>query len=306
MHDPLQIAARRPREAGLPERLGEWRLVHLRAIDRLDEERAHAVGPDLVREGTGDRSARRVAVRLVRHEGEELLLAAPEPTREPAVDEDRYGAGGPHGLAAFGPFGPRERGTVWIRRIGRGEDHRLRVSRAFAHRTEAVHRAGERELRGSATGHEVAAADPSRVLHRFQDPVRRREPAAEPFGTYRLAREHAMALEQLADLRRRPFRRSGEDVARGRRQRPTSGDIVAEVARRGAPPGTPYWSDQRADRVERVVRDLAGPHEIPQGVAELGGESAPRGRQQLWEERRPSRAKHLAQAVVDWAVRTRL
>ena len=58
--------------------------------------------------------------------------------------------------------------------------------------------------------------------------------------------------------------------------------------------------------MEAVVRDLSRPDEIPQRVAELGSESAPRRGEKLREERRAARLQDLAEPIVDRAVWARL
>src|SRR5256885_4627742 len=99
------VPARRAREAGVAQRVGERRLVDGRAIDGLDEHRSQLVGSDLVGERMGEREARRLGIGYVALEREELLLAPAEPAGKPSVDEHDYRAGGPHRLAAFRTLG---------------------------------------------------------------------------------------------------------------------------------------------------------------------------------------------------------
>ena len=58
--------------------------------------------------------------------------------------------------------------------------------------------------------------------------------------------------------------------------------------------------------MERVVRRLARPHQIPERVTELRGEAAAGGGEELREERRAAGCEDLAQAIVDGSVGPRL
>src|SRR5881628_3115305 len=165
--DAPEIAARRSREAGLAKRVGERRLVHGSAVDRLDEERGPPVGPDLTRQCPSEGVARRLGIRLFGAEREELLLAAAEPTRKPTVDEDHERPGHTHRLAALDPLGPGKGGAVRIRGVGRREDEGMRLLRTLARGAEPIDGAGQRELRRAEAPHEVAPTDAAGVLHRL-------------------------------------------------------------------------------------------------------------------------------------------
>ena len=104
--DATEIAARRPRKAGLMQRLGERRLINGSAIDGLDEESGPPIGSDLRRERGRERLPGRLGVRFVGDEREELLLAATEPSGDPAIDQNDHRARGTHGFAAFGSIRP--------------------------------------------------------------------------------------------------------------------------------------------------------------------------------------------------------
>src|SRR5207249_3214335 len=91
-----EIAARRTRETGLAQGVREGRLVHGGAIDRLDEEGGPPIGADFAGERGRERVPRRLSVGFLGDEGEELLLAAAEPSREAPVDEDDQRAGHAH------------------------------------------------------------------------------------------------------------------------------------------------------------------------------------------------------------------
>ena len=191
----------------------------------------------------------------------------------------------------------------------------MRLFGPLARRAQAIHGTRQRELRRPETGDEVAAPDPARILHRFQNPVRRGETAAHPLRTHDLACKDPVSFEQLSDLRGRALGRRDRRVPRGLGEGPPSGDVIshgealeaADVHRPADRIGSARPAKRRqesAHRVEAVVRDLACPDEVPQRVAELGRESAARRGEELWEERRASRLQHLAKAIVDRAVRT--
>src|SRR6266446_256733 len=80
-----------------------------------------------------------------------------------------------------------------------------------------------------------------------------------------------------------------------RDQRPATSSRTVKRSRR---------REQRAHRVEAVIRDLAGPDEIPERVAELWCEAAARCCEKVREERRTARVEDLAEAVVDRAIRS--
>ena len=66
-----------------------------------------------------------------------------------------------------------------------------------AQRAQQIHRAGQRELRGAEAGDEIAAAQPPALFHRFQHGIDAREAAGDRFDRHRLARQDAVAREQL-------------------------------------------------------------------------------------------------------------
>src|SRR5439155_25372237 len=106
------------------------------------------------------------------------------------------------------------------------------------------------------------------------------------------------------------------------RERPAPGDVIADrepleaaevrgpaggsASRDAATTRPAHRRDERADRVERVVRRLARPHQIPERVTELRGEAAAGGGEELREERRAAGCEDLAQAIVDGSVGPRL
>ena len=113
------------------------------------------------------------------------------------------------------------------------------VSGALAMRTQQIERGRHRELRAAEAGDEVAAADAPGVLHGPQHLVHGAEPAGDGFRRDGLARDQAVARQQLLRRRgapfgvggwrrRRPSRRatSGLPTLRGelRRERKRAGD----------------------------------------------------------------------------------
>src|SRR5438132_3738712 len=293
--DAPEITARRPREAGLAQRVRDGRLVNGSAVDRLDEESRPAIGPDLRRQRGRERLPRWLGVGLVRDDRQELLLAATEPPGEPTINEDDQCAGGAHRLAALRALGPGQRRAIWVGRVRRREDDGVWLFGPLAGGAEPIDSTGQRELRCAEARHEVAAPDAPRVLHPLQDPVGRSKATADSLRAHDLACKDAVPLEQLADLGCRAFGRRHRRVARGLGERPASCDVVAHgealeasdvhrAADRIAPARPAQRSEERAHRVEAVVRDLTRPDEIPECVAELWREAAARRHEKLREE----------------------
>ena len=127
----------------------------------------------------------------VRKEEEQLPLAAPQIRGGLAVNEDHTRADRPRrtpglrrrrcGDACPAQLRPRQDRPVWVGRIGRREHNRSRRLGQLAHRAQQVERRGHRELRGAEAGHEVAAADAPRLLHRPEHLVDGGEPAGHRF-----------------------------------------------------------------------------------------------------------------------------
>ena len=125
-------------------------------------------------------------------------------------------------------------------------------------------------------------------------PVKRGEPTRQAFGQHGLAGEDAIPLDERGGTRQRDL--GGPDAVAAERahQRPasrrTGGDRVGpqRVRRRPAP-----GRGTGPQRPERVVGDLARPHQVPQRVQQLVLRCPERLRQ-LAEERGPPRAKVVA------------
>src|SRR5688572_26455581 len=321
----LQVAARRPHEAGGAQSLCDRRLVDRQAVDLVEEERRATIRVCLRRERRGDEPACSCHLVLVAvGEREQRALVACEPRGKDAVDKDDEGAGRPHRTPALRALGPRERGAIQVRGIRRRERHDLRLVARLAHGAQAVDRAGQSELRRAAAGNEVAAAHATRVLHRLEHAVHAGESAGEPLRLHGLPRHDAVPLEQLMNARgdalgrrevrdaervdERPAARTllwvdrralGGDEHRGARR--IRGATRRARASPGAGCGRAY---EPAQRLERVVRHLAGPDEIPQRLEHLGGEPATEPAEQLREEERAARPEQVADLLMRRAARS--
>ena len=201
-----------------------------------------------------------------------------------AVDEDDVRAGGAleRPAVVVAATRPGERGAVRVGRIGGGQEVDRRRSRAgsAASRTARSRSTapGQRELGRAEPVDEVAAPDPAGLLQRPQDRVDGGEPAVDPLGRDRLAGQDAVPLEQgeALGVEPLPWRRlrhrdrvgCDERPAAGRLGRPERGQPARAAARRRRAARGPLPA-QGAQRRERVVRDLAGPDQVPQRVEHL-------------------------------------
>ena len=123
---------------------------------------------------------------------------------------------------------------------------------------------------------------------------------------HELASDHPVPLEELLDARRKTLRRRRRDLARVRRdERPAAGELGGEAALdRPAAARVAHGrrAEDRAERVEAVVRDLTGPHEIPEGVRHVRCEAAAERDEKLREEERAACSERLADALMDGAL----
>ena len=182
-------------------------------------------------------------------------------------------------------------------------------------RTQALDRAGQRELRAAEPLDEVAAAAHPERLEVAERVVERREAAGDPLREHLLAREDPVALEQqLRRARAAALARIGSGSSRGQRDAAVSDQrpwTVACAPARRAPKRRPaaralvalalgagQRQARRAQRRERVVGHLARPHEVPQPVLDLVGRQVRQLGEQVGEEAR-RRAQALAQRLVD-------
>ena len=188
---------------------------------------------------------------------------------------------------------------------------------------QAVDGAGQGELGRPQAGHEVAPPDLAPLLHLLQHRIHPGEAALGPLGQRHLPGEHPVALQQLQGPHRGrlggrhrrqaqgchrsppPGARRGPQPGQGPHRRPP-GPGRPSAATGAAPGRAPHRHRPRhqgPQRGERVVGDLAGPHQIPQGgqhravgVVAAGGLGR---RHQLGPERRPPFAEVAAQRLVE-------
>src|SRR2546427_910534 len=220
---PFHVATRGARETGRTEWLRQRGLVDRKAVDLVEEERGAALGARRGRErGRDEPACGRHLVLVAVGEGQERAFVTREPGGERTVDEHDERARRAHRSPSLRAFGPRQRRAVEVRWIRGRERHDRRLFARLAHDAQTIDRAGERELRRAASGNEVAATDATRVLHRFQDAVHRRESARKAFRLHRLARHDAVPLEQLMDARGDAFGRREIRHAERIDERPTA------------------------------------------------------------------------------------
>src|SRR5205823_729116 len=205
---------------------------------------------------------------------------------------------------------PRQRGPVGLCRVSSRENEHVRLI-AFA-RSELAQPfdcAAECELGAAEALDKVAAPAEAERLERLQLAVNRRVATRDPLRAYTVARDDSLPLEQ--QLRERPPIRTGpgtwsrdraEEAFRSRPAALRRRDLAGPVAREAPRPPLRLRHPVAASGSQRlpgVVRDLAGPDEIPKrGQRLLGLE--PRLRQQVEPEQGVS-VKRLAQAVVELA-----
>ncbi len=205
---------------------------------------------------------------------------------------------------------PGERGAVGVRGVGgREDDGERRVGVGLPEGAEPVEGAGVRELQAAEAGHEVAAADAAGLLEGLQHRVDGREPARDLLEGDRVAGEDAVALQQLLGERLHPLGGAG-GPSRGREQAPAADGRGRDLPARAEPrhPMAPLRPDgvrrqEGAQRLRRVVRDLARPRQVPQRVHDRAGQPAPRRVDDSLEERRPVTGEVLANPLVDVALR---
>src|SRR5829696_2805012 len=180
------------------------------------------------------------------------------------------GAGGP---ALALELGPGEGGAVRICWIGGGEHQELVLSSRQA--AQALDCTGQRELRSTQALHEVAAPSRPEQLEVLQLAVDRGEAAGNALGDGCLAGDDPVPLEHQLGERPRPRPSGGGALEQRRAQRPAPDH---GPGRRRAAPSEPAATAVRAlggpqawcaQRREGVVRHLAGPCEVPEGLVQF-------------------------------------
>ena len=272
----LEQAARRRREAGVDEGACEGAARRLHAVDRGDEQGAQRRRD---RRATASARARTRAASdragsSARKEREEGVVAAAEPAEEgspswrttsaPAARCGRRVARRTRATRAARPRRSPDRS-----RRGRGASA---SSRGVASRAQALVGPGERELRAAAPLDEVAAPHAALVLQRLEHVVDGGEAAGDALGVRRLARDDAVAIEQRRARGPRGGRcragvaparqRAATSVPRSRRDRCAARARGAGAAAADALAGE--GARAAAERLERVVGDLAGPDHLPE------------------------------------------
>ena len=186
-------AARPGEEAGLEQQRHDLGLADGVAVEALDREPLRAAAPHVVDE-RGERRTQPGLVRLAqRHE---RAPAALDEQRCLSAEQDDVRARDARRARARA-LRPRNRGSVRLRRIGRGEHERLRlVALARAQLAQALDRAGQRELRAAEPFDEVAAAADAERLEVAQLAVDGAVAAGDPLAAHAVARDDALALEQ--------------------------------------------------------------------------------------------------------------
>ncbi len=173
---------------------------------------------------------------------------------------------------------------------------------------QPVHGPGQRELGTAEPFDEVAAPHPAGVLHRAEHRIDPGEPTGKPLSQDGVAHDDPVSFQHLlgagsGDLlgRRRGARveEVGDEVpptATGGRG--TAGDV-------GLPRPPPFRPapQERPQRSQRVVGDLAGPHEIPQRLDDRVGIASAGDRVEIAEERCPAFGEVAAEPLVDLAGR---
>ena len=282
-------------------------------------ERGHAVDGDEQRDARATlRDAdERFAERLGGVGGVGLVLgeerhharpAATQPREELAVVHDDARAGhalrraGGRRIATFA--GPGEERTPRIRRIGGADDQRACVLVVGTLRAEALLGAGERELRGAALGDEVAAAHASLILERAVHVVDVREAAGQALRLRGLAEHDAVALHHRARDGGGALGTGGHALPARSAQRPaTFAAGRSAIGRTRQRTTAPLAADsERAEWLQRVVGDLAGPHEIPERREELRGIRL-HAALDLGEEERAALLEELAERRVERGAR---
>ena len=218
------------------------------------------------------------------------------------------GARGAGGLAGLGiALRPGQRGAVGLRRVGGGEHERRRGrARLAGVGTQALDRAGQRELRTAEALDEVAAPADAEGLEVAERVVERGEAARDALGEDLLTGDDAVALEQQLGQRAALGPGLGAAAEDPARQRPTAldGRLGGRAARAEAParlalPGAARAGEREARRAQgrpRVVGALAGPDEVPQRLLKLLGRQIELGEEVGEEARRAGEA--LAQRIV--------
>ncbi len=219
----------------------------------------------------------------------------------------RPASGGAAGQRRMPPYG-------FAGSVDGQRDHQ-RSLRRIANRAQQVDRRRQRELRGPEAADEEATPDASAVFHRAQHVVDGRVAAGDGLDRHRLARQDAVTREQLTRDGRRPLGagRTSLHAIRDERPSPERGPWHLAPRPEGRASGARrpvVRPDERAQRMQRVVRDDATPDEIPERADGFLREAAADAREKCREERCPRGAEmrrrcRCSRSLIDSAPRVR-
>src|SRR5438874_3013318 len=304
---PQDCAPRSREEAGLDEQRHRVALRDRLAVEALDcEALLQALAPDVRDQG----EERRLGPALVGvAERDQRAPPALDEQGGLAAEQDDPGAGDAGGSRPRS-LRPRQGGPVGLCRVGSRENEHVRLI-AFA-RSELAQPfdcAAECELGAAEALDKVAAPAEAKRLERLQLAVDRPVATRNPLRAYTVAHDDSLPLEQ--QLRERPPIRTGpgtwsrdraEEAFRSRPAALRRRDLAGPVAREAPRPPLRLRDPVAASGPQGlpgVVRDLAGPDEIPKRGQRLLGLEA-RLRQQVEPEQGVS-VEGLAQAIEELA-----
>jgi hypothetical protein len=201
-------------KARLDEKLHHVGLDDGRAVEALDRKPLRPSAPDMRDEGVESR-AKPLGIGLSKWD--ERSPAALHEEHRLAAEQDDPCAGNPRSTSA-GASRPRNRGAVWLRRIGCGEHERVAIWLTHvggSQLAQALDGARDRELRSSEALDEVSApAHPERLEHTelgVDGPIS----TTDALATHSVARDNAVSLqEKLGE--RASVRLAGEQRGRKR------------------------------------------------------------------------------------------
>jgi hypothetical protein len=173
-------------------------------------------------------------------------------------------------------LGPSEERAVWVCRVGCGDRHDLGLVWLGCEGAQHLDRCRLAELHRADAGDEVPAPDAAAILERAEHLRDRREAARQIFRRGDLARDDAVAREELLGDGRAPFGRRRESGRLRGDERPApfrggrGGVPAPKRAGRRQPPSAPLRRPRvGAQRVKRVVGDETAPDEGPERVDRL-------------------------------------
>ena len=205
-----------PERTGMKARVHEEARHRVRgdrlAVDGGDQHalmiaRAHSLLAERAQKMRQPRGGLRAFRLLGGQKDEQVGIATLEPRHKLAVAQNHFGVGGASEDARSrfriffgdGKIGPTQNRAIRVGGVSRGELHELGLLgwRFGAQLPQQVHRGRQRKLRGAQSADKIAAANAPALFERLQDVVDGAEPAGHILRGYRLAQQHAVAVEQL-------------------------------------------------------------------------------------------------------------